>query len=175
MDYELQHYGVKGMKWGVRRYQNYDGSYTQRGVARYRKAEEDYEKARQKAAQSKAAYKAGTATKSEYRSAKNDVSVKKRKMSNSYEKLKTDKLADEGKKLYQRGKTITDNNRKTFMTEAAIVVGSNVVSAAIANSGRLRLAAISGPTLALGGTAINAMLAAKNVRENKRLRAYYSH
>ena len=25
---ELCHYGIKGMKWGVRRYQNYDGSYT---------------------------------------------------------------------------------------------------------------------------------------------------
>lgn len=24
----LAHYGIKGMKWGVRRYQNTDGSYT---------------------------------------------------------------------------------------------------------------------------------------------------
>lgn len=28
---ELYHYGVKGMKWGVRRYQNKDGSYTAAG------------------------------------------------------------------------------------------------------------------------------------------------
>lgn len=33
----LEHYGVKGMKWGVRRYQNYDGSYTQKGVERFNK------------------------------------------------------------------------------------------------------------------------------------------
>lgn len=38
----LMHYGVKGMKWGVRRYQNYDGSYTRKGLERYRKAESDY-------------------------------------------------------------------------------------------------------------------------------------
>lgn len=34
-DNELYHYGVKGMKWGVRRYQNEDGSYTAAGKKRY--------------------------------------------------------------------------------------------------------------------------------------------
>ena len=32
----LMHYGVKGMKWGVRRYVNEDGSYTEAGKKRYK-------------------------------------------------------------------------------------------------------------------------------------------
>lgn len=37
---ELIHYGIRGMRWGVRRYQNKDGSLTEEG----RKHVNDYEK-----------------------------------------------------------------------------------------------------------------------------------
>ena len=35
-DNVLQHYGILGMKWGIRRYQNYDGTYTRAGKKRRR-------------------------------------------------------------------------------------------------------------------------------------------
>lgn len=36
-DDELEHYGVKGMKWGIRRYQNADGTLTEAGKKRAHK------------------------------------------------------------------------------------------------------------------------------------------
>lgn len=45
MNYEeLMHYGVKGMKWGVRRYQNPDGSLTKAGKKRQQKQAKKYAK-----------------------------------------------------------------------------------------------------------------------------------
>lgn len=32
---KLQHHGIEGMKWGIRRYQNKDGTLTEAGKARY--------------------------------------------------------------------------------------------------------------------------------------------
>lgn len=46
-DEELAHYGIKGMKWGVRRYQNKDGSYTSAGLRRRRQTSSDYEETKE--------------------------------------------------------------------------------------------------------------------------------
>ena len=51
INYELYHYGIKGMKWGIRRYQNKDGSLTPYGKKKKQKKEfkqdlKSYEKAR---------------------------------------------------------------------------------------------------------------------------------
>jgi hypothetical protein len=44
----LAHVGVKGMKWGIRRYQNKDGSLTPAGKKRYEDSHEDYQRAHDK-------------------------------------------------------------------------------------------------------------------------------
>lgn len=152
---ELAHHGIKGMKWGVRRYQNYDGSYTKKGLERYNKAESDYESAKAKQKQIKSDHKKGTATKQDVKKANQDVKSAKKKMSDAYGRLKTDKLADEGKELYRKGKTITGNTNISAITQ--------------------KLATITTTAIAAGGTAVNAILAGTAYRQNKRLRAYYAH
>lgn len=165
----LEHYGVKGMKWGVRRYEKYDGTYTQRGVKRFREAEKNYDTAQAK-------YRA---TKGEDPKArkilKGDVKRTKRIMDKAYKRLKNDKLADQGKRLYRSGKTITDNSNKAIKTQAAIVVGGNVTASLLAKYGRSDIAPKVGAAITVGGSAVNAGIAMKNSWENKRLRAYYAH
>ena len=41
MEYELYHYGTKGMRWGIRRYQNADGSLTEAGQKRLNKYKDE--------------------------------------------------------------------------------------------------------------------------------------
>ena len=38
----IRHFGIKGMKWGVRRYQNPDGSLTPKGRKRYEKLDNEF-------------------------------------------------------------------------------------------------------------------------------------
>lgn len=47
LENELQHYGIKGQKWGVRRFQNEDGSLTAAGKDRYQ-AGKEFEREREK-------------------------------------------------------------------------------------------------------------------------------
>mgnify|MGYP002623164906 CR=1 FL=1 len=117
---DLKHYGIMGMKWGVRRYQNYIGTYTQAGMKRYNKSKENYEQSREREKQTKADYKAGKASKLEVAQAKNERKIYERQLKSDYKQLAKDKAADKGKSLYQSGKTITsdDQMKKTRHTVA---------------------------------------------------------
>lgn len=61
---ELMHFGIKGQKHGIRRYQNEDGSLTEEGKERY---------GSQTAWENKQMYKRGTITKQEYKDRKHQL------------------------------------------------------------------------------------------------------
>lgn len=46
--YYLEHHGIRGQKWGVRRYQNPDGTWTEEGKRRYGSSGPNYDKKQRK-------------------------------------------------------------------------------------------------------------------------------
>lgn len=164
-DKSLQHHGILGMKWGVHRYQNFNGSYTKAGLKRFEKSKSDYEtgkqltraiKQRKKETGSnsfdiqvkdrngdKATLKIKDA-KGALRSVKQTTKQSKQQMKKDYKHLRQDKLADQGKNLYANG--LIDKKQ----TES--------------------LAAIAGATAAIG-----AGIGFVNYNKDRKLRAYYGH
>lgn len=164
---ELCHYGVKGMKWGVRRYQNYDGSYTQKGLERFRKSEAKYDRAKSEYDSAKS-----SGDKRGVKSAKSDMRSAKREMSRNYKQLKLDKRADQGKALYKQGVTITENNMKKSFAQTGLGFGSAAVSSYIYRQTRdNRIPA----AVFVTANAVNAGYSWYLNNQNKKLRAYYSH
>lgn len=164
----LAHHGVKGMKWGVRRYQNFNGSYTQAGLKRYEKSAAAYEELKAKKKQygsktmmnSKMTY--GRATK-----------LAKQQMKKDYKHLKQDKLADQGKNLYANGYRITDNmgvNLVKGSGTAASAIGFAYANDFINKKQAEGLGAIAGATAAIG-TGMSIV----NYNKDRKLRAYYGH
>lgn len=161
---ELYHYGILGMKWGVRRYQNYDGSYTQKGLARYRDNENRYNSA-------KKAYQETERNTLERSKAKRELKESKRKLKESYKHLKKDYIADKGKDLYKSGKTITDNNMKANTVSSLIAAGGSIATHQLLKKGDIKMAAVSAATTSLGIGVVQSITA----NQNKKLRAYYAH
>lgn len=92
---ELIHFGVKGMKWGIRRYQNEDGSLTERGKKRAQKGVKKQEKIRSRQSDLK---EDNSYQKERVASAtKNRQSINAEKLTSTVEKNRIDrKLAVDG-------------------------------------------------------------------------------
>lgn len=166
----LAHYGIKGMKWGVRRkYRNFSGSYTKAGVKRFDASMTNYEKKRQEYLDTKSS-NADSYTK---KYAKSKMKEAKRNVVKDYKHLKLDKLGDKGKERYARGQRIIGMSK--FTTTLAKIGSLSITGAAtLAAKGQKEYAKA---LLYIGGasTAISSVKAVKDFHDSRELRAYYGH
>ena len=105
---ELYHHGIIGQRWGVRRFQNEDGSLTPRGERRLAKQEAKIAAREAKAKSASEKYNAKT----KYLKAKNEAKAKQMQLKNEERALKAEQKKEAGKQRTRR-----------FLIGAAATVG----------------------------------------------------
>lgn len=183
----LSHSGIKGMKWGIRRYQNPDGTLTEEGRRRYGynldlsdTSKVNIAKIRTGEARRRLEYakKYDNANKDTVRNLRKRYSQAKKNEQNV-------KLVEKGRELYSKNNTISGNYAKKFLVSGAAIVGSRLFKQAMFNAtksmydkGKLNLgkyntmsllAAVGSVSIAAAGSAYGL----KQYNDNRALRAYY--
>lgn len=130
---ELYHFGIKGMKWGIRRFQNKDGTLTSKGKQRYSEnvsnAEKELESAKENFKKAQKYYNKKTAYGTVYNQeasdrflkAKANIEWKKQKISDA--KLR-DKINNESKPVSKRRKELQQQYMKDGMSEDEAIVAA---------------------------------------------------
>lgn len=119
---ELEHHGIKGQRWGLRRYQNEDGSLTEAGIKRYGKGaksiQDSHDKMQDKIArnaQKKAAKVAAQKAKAKMKTAKEKEKSKKQELKDAKKAQKAEAETAKRKEEFEKHKAeILKDPRKIY-------------------------------------------------------------
>lgn len=165
--FELQHHGIKGMRWGVRRFQEKDGSLTQAGKKRYYDTPElnrqkDALKSAKRARDTSYSKWNNAHGRTEYESARNRYLADKAKYEHARLKYKTNKEAariqDKGIEFKKKSK------HRLELEEKYRKLGMSAEQAQAAANNRIRTEKILATTAAIAVTAAAAYTANKIVK-----------
>lgn len=175
---ELYHHGIKGMKWGVRRFQRKDGSLTSAGKKRYlddpsvksSKAKMESDRAKQRLANAeynKAYNKASYIPTKSNRQALNKAYADKIKADSEYRRSKFDYSTNkEAARLRESGKEIKNKSKHRLKLEEQYkTMGLTDEQAQAAANKRIRTEKILAASAALTVTACAAYVANKKLKD----------
>lgn len=120
---ELYHHGILGQKWGIRRFQNYNGSYTQEGRRRYGIAREKLIESAKNYGLTKYSRSKGEATKEDVNKAKNAYKESKKEFKQEKKLYRYAYRADLGKKLFDKGIVEAQSKGRYLVGQALTAVG----------------------------------------------------